>query len=90
MRGKLTNAMPDMLGLRIIPAHAGQTADLVREGVYDADHPRACGANHEAFLPDDVEGGSSPRMRGKLRHVGDDWHVSWIIPAHAGQTAIWP
>ena len=53
-----------MLGMGIIPAHAGNTVLrqllLVRSG----DHPRACGEHNWYDDYHDVVKGSSPRMRG--------------------------
>ena len=59
-----------MLGMGIIPAHAGNTVLrqllLVRSG----DHPRACGEHPETFEKAYRKQGSSPRMRG-TRSRGD-------------------
>ena len=45
MRGKHMRVLHPQLASRIIPAHAGQTADSQTEYAVYADHPRACGAN---------------------------------------------
>ena len=71
---------------RIIPAHAGQTARPCTSSADLTDHPRACGANSVIAIDAMVVPGSSPRMRGKLKHLGDLIDHRWIIPAHAGQT----
>ena len=86
MRGKPVRCVVDIVVLRIIPAHAGQTPCDERERRSRTDHPRACGANsltHHFFF---YATGSSPRMRGK--HVRDRHRPPGprIIPAHAGQT----
>ncbi len=47
MRGKRALPEPIKLHLRIIPAHAGQTRQYCVAASINADHPRACGANHE-------------------------------------------
>ena len=52
------------------------------------DHPRACGANVDLGYDGGASVGSSPRMRGKLRHAGGLPASERIIPAHAGQTTI--
>ena len=87
MRGKPQSRDIRFEVVRIIPAHAGQTARNRGGGSVPADHPRACGAN--APVDDLVEClvGSSPRMRGK--HAGGAGHRvrRRIIPAHAGQTS---
>ena len=87
MRGKLSRSALVLLGVRIIPAHAGQTLVLVTRFAVLADHPRACGANAVTPRRTVQHTGSSPRMRGKL--LGSDKHARnvRIIPAHAGQTA---
>ena len=86
MRGKLGGEVITFGGVRIIPAHAGQTTLRRHPCTRAPDHPRACGANSllvGTAVPTD---GSSPRMRGKQRRR---IHVALrvrIIPAHAGQT----
>ena len=86
MRGKLKYSIGATGKPRIIPAHAGQTAEHVRRGHYAADHPRACGANGVAVADSEFVGGSSPRMRGKPLSVAPRRMPGRIIPAHAGQT----
>ena len=71
---------------RIIPAHAGQTQSHQRNGKEDADHPRACGANHVPQQDARQPRGSSPRMRGKPHCFRCRPYSPRIIPAHAGQT----
>ena len=86
MRGKRSHRPGCRSCRRIIPAHAGQTHDLVFLAGMCADHPRACGANDDNTAWGNTTYGSSPRMRGKpdLFDVSVDWLR--IIPAHAGQT----
>ena len=86
MRGKPCRRHPETLGVRIIPAHAGQTPQFGNGVWVETDHPRACGANklpNAAALP---VAGSSPRMRGKLDDSSAYMYTLRIIPAHAGQT----
>ena len=45
VRGKLYHVSPVMVGIRIIPARAGQTRPPCMWFDARADHPRACGAN---------------------------------------------
>ena len=45
MRGKLFASSFVAAILRITPAHAGKTRELVDFGHAPADHPRACGEN---------------------------------------------
>ena len=86
MRGKLSHFKLLDIKLRIIPAHAGQTARLFPSHGNRPDHPRACGANFSVEEDSPVVDGSSPRMRGKLGRLGRVLRARRIIPAHAGQT----
>ena len=88
MRGKPVRCVVDIVVLRIIPAHAGQTPCDERERRSRTDHPRACGANSWTFGSRSSMYGSSPRMRGKPRPVQSTGAPVRIIPAHAGQTTI--
>ena len=45
MRGKPFRTIPGRAGVRIIPAHAGQTCSTLSATSLTPDHPRACGAN---------------------------------------------
>ena len=86
MRGKQPSAQHGRRAVRIIPAHAGQTARDSETRCAHADHPRACGANPAGRTPCRAPAGSSPRMRGKLLNRCREGLRSRIIPAHAGQT----
>ena len=66
MRGKRSFLCILTAGIRIIPAHAGQTPADDTASPRRSDHPRACGANVSGFPSRDANAGSSPRMRGKL------------------------
>ena len=88
MRGKLYQFRHPSEHLRIIPAHAGQTAFGNASAYAGPDHPRACGANVVAVMANEVVPGSSPRMRGKPRSVSHVSAPGRIIPAHAGQTLL--
>ena len=65
MRGKPPQGEPRQPDERIIPAHAGQTAQEWVRTRCRPDHPRACGANSEITARSATAYGSSPRMRGK-------------------------
>ena len=67
MRGKHKDFVKISTTVRIIPAHAGQTRRSRFNGVFNSDHPRACGANLTAYIIHGPDVGSSPRMRGKPR-----------------------
>ena len=86
MRGKHMERIVIVVLIRIIPAHAGQTDLPAGRAIESTDHPRACGANLDSTIIRNPRLGSSPRMRGKLRHHVPDVERSRIIPAHAGQT----
>ena len=86
MRGKPRLGEHSHTGERIIPAHAGQTAETMNGPVPVSDHPRACGANEGEEATGAPPPGSSPRMRGKRRSPRASTTETRIIPAHAGQT----
>ena len=87
MRGKPMTRCSRCSGIRIIPAHAGQTSAAPFPSIRPADHPRACGANARTTVIYEVIAGSSPRMRGKPMQLTAQEYDGRIIPAHAGQTA---
>ena len=66
MRGKPMTRCSRCSGIRIIPAHAGQTPPPTGWKRGEPDHPRACGANALYVIGTVESSGSSPRMRGKL------------------------
>ena len=86
MRGKPMTRCSRCSGIRIIPAHAGQTPPPTGWKRGEPDHPRACGANALYVIGTVESSGSSPRMRGKRRRDIRVIALRRIIPAHAGQT----
>ena len=89
VRGTRLPRNPWCLGLRFIPAGAGNTAGWVCEVWQSAVHPRGCGEH-----PDRVEfrihyRGSSPRVRGTHESFVRKFNVVRFIPAGAGNTWIW-
>ena len=86
MRGKHRVHRVRGRGIRIIPAHAGQTTVIGTKAHPFADHPRACGANLASRRFHHGLSGSSPRMRGKPARGLSRKGRPRIIPAHAGQT----
>ncbi len=86
MRGKPRSGVRPRRGIRIIPAHAGQTDNRRTSSRDITDHPRACGANENMANGAEILYGSSPRMRGKRLGRKQTVALSRIIPAHAGQT----
>ena len=86
MRGALSDADYEVDRCRIIPAHAGSTTCRLTSARSSRDHPRACG-EHGSLSPVAATAlGSSPRMRGALRHCKSGHLGAGIIPAHAGST----
>ena len=70
----------------IIPAYAGNTWWSVSLAVASRDHPRVCGEHRSRRSRKFLLRGSSPRMRGTLRVLGDNVNAVGIIPAYAGNT----
>ena len=90
MRGTLGWLAEEAVRLGIIPAHAGNTSAYDAMYSESRDHPRACG---EHKFPDDIardSWGSSPRMRGTLCAWLRELLSGGIIPAHAGNTGLFP
>ena len=86
MRGKHRNGFSLRHLYRITPAHAGKTHFVLVLSRFHWDHPRACGENGGRALPHGRNGGSPPRMRGKLQHLRLIVKHLRITPAHAGKT----
>ena len=81
---------PDQAGcrdhLRLIPAHAGKTAqDVIRLSRHTA-HPRSRGENASAVSCTASIRGSSPLTRGKRPSHRSFSVRTGLIPAHAGKT----
>ena len=73
---------------RIIPADAGSTTYTDATRPRCRDHPRGCGEHHEHSDLGQMEGGSSPRMRGAHDLAAPHTPFGRIIPADAGSTAV--
>ena len=73
---------------RLIPARAGKTPRRRRPPDAGRAHPRACGENVRWTSQADREGGSSPRVRGKLPGAGHHHRRAGLIPARAGKTSV--
>ena len=87
VRGKrdLGEAVGEDTGL--IPARAGKTMALMLDMGQAPAHPRACGENLAQPVGAADEGGSSPRVRGKQGHSGNERSDPGLIPARAGKTS---
>ena len=90
MRGKRYAQAQELRQGRIIPSRAGQTSACTRRTIGNADHPRACGANHRSPRRHPYSFGSSPRVRGKHAIMFGNMLSFRIIPARAGQTSVRP
>ena len=89
VRGKLPYRARGRGDLRLIPARAGKTGNIMARKLPEGAHPRACGENR---LPPSSLGripGSSPRVRGKPSGVESASTAGGLIPARAGKTMMW-
>ena len=71
---------------RLIPAHAGKTSTVYKDGEAVGAHPRSRGENLRLIAGMGPQLGSSPLTRGKLPDRGSDRKAGRLIPAHAGKT----
>ena len=86
MRGTLALRTKTLPGVRIIPAHAGNSFPHCDDPMTATDHPRACGELFVDDAPAVVAVGSSPRMRGTPAVPPKCHGCRRIIPAHAGNS----
>ena len=85
-RGALRQIVQLAHGLRLIPAHAGNTPRQNRCGINRRAHPRSRG-EHERMNPKiAAQLGSSPLTRGALGVGASARLAIGLIPAHAGST----
>ena len=85
-RGKPHNVTQRRFRPRLIPAHAGKTANPGTPcGGVEA-HPRSRGENTTERLGTSPKPGSSPLTRGKPMPRRLAGHLTGLIPAHAGKT----
>ena len=87
-RGKREVAKVRGCDLGLIPAHAGKTVGEELPGQIMWAHPRSRGENPRSNGSPTSIGGSSPLTRGKPRYRAMRARRRWLIPAHAGKTAI--
>ena len=66
IRGKLTPASAAACATGLIPAHTGKTSHVYPSRLACGAHPRAYGENGYFGNVQEMEAGSSPRIRGKL------------------------
>ena len=86
MRGAHLNVVDVLDPCGIIPAYAGSTMSRDGESWECEDHPRVCGEHVRLAIDNLRYEGSSPRMRGALRHLLVRVDLGGIIPAYAGST----
>ena len=72
----------------ITPADAGKTGFASPSCRILKDHPRGCGENTPSSLRMPTQGGSPPRMRGKLSLFSGIVRITGITPADAGKTML--
>ena len=85
-RGKHLELGRELLLKRLIPAHAGKTANRARHNRNSTAHPRSRGENTLAPSDGEYMAGSSPLTRGKRGSVRALDALTGLIPAHAGKT----
>ena len=88
-RGKRKHIKADEPFDRLIPAHAGKTAQAVCRPRACEAHPRSRGENLLASQLSVSFCGSSPLTRGKPAQVDYPSDRTGLIPAHAGKTRDW-
>ena len=87
VRGKLMDVRGLTQAARLIPARAGKTSTSPTPRRSRSAHPRACGENSTRWSLDDIDAGSSPRVRGKRPPIRASAHGRRLIPARAGKTS---
>ena len=86
-RGKPITSQEALDAIRLIPAHAGKTAqDVIRLSRHTA-HPRSRGENAPGIASVNCRQGSSPLTRGKPTRLMAGAAPPRLIPAHAGKTS---
>ncbi len=86
-RGAHAGAVTEHEVFRLIPAHAGSTADDTNHADDDWAHPRSRGEHLPVYLADAPAWGSSPLTRGAPHASTPPTAFQRLIPAHAGSTA---
>ena len=86
VRGKPPTEADEDIDLGLIPARAGKTGSAPGARGSRRAHPRACGENTPPTAHNQVAGGSSPRVRGKLSLSSRCHWDGGLIPARAGKT----
>ena len=85
-RGKRDAVPPRLVGVGLIPAHAGKTQGGTIRSLSAAAHPRSRGENGAWATSPFRPQGSSPLTRGKQKRSRTRRRARRLIPAHAGKT----
>ena len=86
MRGTPLSVVRHVRRRGIIPAYAGNTSVAHRNSPATGDHPRVCGEHSTGAARRQSLVGSSPRMRGTPSTCPEEYRLTGIIPAYAGNT----
>ena len=90
MRGTWHRGVQQHVGVRFIPAHAGNIGPSAPGSRRTPVHPRTCGEHGSRTAPSSHSTGSSPHMRGTCRNSTHCVPSARFIPAHAGNiTSTW-
>ena len=84
MRGTVGSQPSQNIGIRITPAHAGNSGEEPPEEGAGEDHPRTCGEQQSAPADNQSAMGSPPHMRGTVSSLTFMMPPFGITPAHAG------
>ena len=85
MRGKDTQTVEQARRVGITPAYAGKSDFVLLSGCSSWDHPRVCGEKYGQQSESQSQGGSPPRMRGKVDDIETGDLIHGITPAYAGK-----
>ena len=85
MRGKVFRFFRVLQFLRITPAYAGKSLDMLGTGCQNRDHPRLCGEKYTLKFKPRQNRGSPPPMRGKVLQENGSVYEIRITPAYAGK-----
>ena len=86
MRGKDTQTVEQARRVGITPAYAGKSDFVLLSGCSSWDHPRVCGEKYGQQSESQSQGGSPPRMRGKVDDIETGDLIHGITPAYAGKS----
>ena len=89
VRGKHRPQEAVRLAQRLIPARAGKTGSPALPGARPRAHPRACGENGVVCGVERAGGGSSPRVRGKLKVFPTQVGMILAHPRACGENRPW-